>query len=272
MFMRLFISVTLGLTGLINASAAEEPYFTDHFTSVNPHRWSVDSTAPLSGFLIRPYRHGDETRGELRTENRLTLVTKSKFPKGAHVSVRTTYEDTGNPLYVNQCVILMRTTGVVSQKRSWEVSDGLRLRVKYGHGQVTLEYADSITGKVTGLAVAFVRANDLKEGLKLVDNPKEYKVPQIAPGNSGANWYTVEMVDNPKAGTVEAFMTWHRKDGEGTKENREKVLSVTYAQAAEKKCVIPHFPGTKVAISSREFIAGKLQVSFTREVKIEPVK
>ncbi len=232
----------------------------------------MDATPPLSGFLIRPYQDGDQTRGELRMENRLTLLTKSKFPKGAHVSVRTTYEGNGNPLYANQCIIVMRTRGDVSSKRSWEITDGLRLRVEYSNGKATLEYVHPRTGNAEALATAFIRAKDPKEGLKIIEQTDEFTAPQIVPGNNGTNWYTVELVDNPKASTVEAFMTWHRKNGDASEENREKLFCVTYEQALAKRCVIPHLLGQQIAISSRGFISGKLQVSFTREVKIESVK
>lgn len=267
MFRQLFVILVVTLSGLVPSFGQD--YFTDHFVNVNPDRWSVDATPVLSGFLIRPYQEGNQYFGELRMENRVTLVTRSEYPQGAAVSLRTTYEDTGAPLYVNQCVLVMRTTGALSSERSWELQNGLRLRVEYGNGKVTLEYV--IDGTATPLSHLFLKTTD--DGLVTgVTEPREYTEPQVAPGKDGTNWYTVDFTDDPANKLVTAYMTWHRKVGDGSAENRVQIASVSYEAASEKGCDIASLPGKKIALSSREFVGGKNQVSFVRGFKVEPVK
>lgn len=270
--MKLVMIACIAVSGVLPVNAAE-PYFKEVFARVHPARWSVDTTPSLSGFLIRPFDNSGADFGmELRMENRVSFITKADFPDGAKVSLRTTYEDTGDPKYVNQVILMMRTTGNVRPMPSWEMADGLRLRIEYGHGKVTLEYANPKTGKVMQLDESFVKANNVDEGLILVDKaPTEYSVPQVAPGKNGGNWYTVEYTDNPEKGLVEAYLTWHRRIGEGSAENRKQVASITYATAKEMGCDITALPGAHVALSSRELAGGKLQVSFVRNFEIAPV-
>lgn len=267
------------------APAIAQDTVTDHFfPGVSPKRWTVDHTPPFSGFQVRyAGKEGDDHRGELRLESRATLTSTFDVNAPTRVSVKATFEDHEGDEKLkfeaaNQTIILMRWDGSVRAKGSCEAESCYRVRVEHGPGKVSLDYEKPGENGKT-VAHAFVQALDPSPetgGLKVIgkERKSDEKKLQMLPGRNGTNWYTLEVADDSKAGTIDVYITWHRTlKGGGSAENREKVLSTTYAKLkSDHQADIANLPGKRIGVSNCEFKYGRYQTTFVREVKVEPIK
>lgn len=231
--------------------------FREEFRELRSDVWKTHLPLPHSGVEIRPCLNDEGiATGEVALRNRAYLFREYRAKSGSIVSTVFTWEEGGGGVqYADNFQLILRSSGDVAGKihppeagkRSFEIMDGLIVRIDCGHGKVSLDQV--IDGKASILASKYIRVREAK--VEVFDQEPENSGGALAlPEGAGVNWYKLSVDDDGK----------------------KLSISIDGAPVCSADFDGTHLPGTMLGIGNRESLAGFPMVTFVKSLSVMPIK